>query len=41
MIGTEEQVADGFAMLSAMALDGALLARRRFEDGMRTFKNVT
>jgi len=28
-------------MLSATGLDGALLARPRFADGMRAFKNVT
>jgi len=41
LIGTREQVVDGFKTLSALGLDGALLAWPRFEEGMRAFKDTT
>jgi FMNH2-dependent dimethyl sulfone monooxygenase len=41
LIGTKEQVVEGFKTLSAMGLDGVLLAWPRFEDGMREFRDTT
>ncbi len=41
LVGTKEQVVEGFKTLSAMGLDGVLLAWPRFEEGMRTFRDVT
>ncbi len=41
LIGTKEQIVEGFKTLSAMGLDGALLAWPRFEDGMREFRDTT
>lgn len=41
LIGTKEQIVDGLKSLSAMGLDGVLLAWPRFEAGMREFKEIT
>ena len=41
LIGTKEQIVDGWRDLSRAGLDGVLLAWPRFEHGMREFRDVT
>jgi len=41
LIGTKEQIVDGFHTLKRMGLDGVLLSWPRYLEGMKQFRDVT